>query len=263
MRVLFPLLRSPHLQFPVYIRIGNLSLDPHLVFEALAYFIGFRIYQILRYRQGDAVTRHNRWSIIAAAALGGAIGSKVLYWLEDPTQTFHRWRDVSYLMGGKTIVGGLVGGLIAVEITKRVMGEKQRSGDLFAAPLAFGIAIGRIGCFLEGLPDQTYGTPSSLPWAINLGDGVPRHPVQLYEFVFTLMLGIYLLRFQSTEHESGDTFKIFMVTYLAFRLLIDFIKPGVPLLGLTSIQWTCLLTLFYYAPDIRRWSASRTRLETA
>ena len=32
-----------------------------------------------------------------------------------------------------------------------------------------------------GLPDRTYGTPTSLPWAVDLGDGVGRHPVQVYE----------------------------------------------------------------------------------
>src|SRR5438270_13855458 len=99
-------------------------------------------------------------------------------------------------MGGKTIVGGLLGGRVAEELTKRIIGEKQRTGDLFAAPLCFGIAIGRVGCFLEGLPDQTFGTPSSLPWAVHFGDGVPRHPVQLYDCFFALAVGIFLLLYQ-------------------------------------------------------------------
>jgi hypothetical protein len=91
-------------------------------------------------------------------------------------------------MGGKTIVGALIFGLISVELIKRYIGLRQSTGDLYAIPLALGIAIGRIGCFLTGLSDNTYGTPTNLPWAINFGDGIPRHPTQLYEIIFLIAL---------------------------------------------------------------------------
>jgi phosphatidylglycerol:prolipoprotein diacylglycerol transferase len=91
-------------------------------------------------------------------------------------------------MGGKTIVGALIGGLITVELMKRYIGLRTSTGDLYAIPLAVGIAIGRIGCFLTGLSDNTYGTASNLPWAIDFGDGIPRHPTQLYEIAFLLLL---------------------------------------------------------------------------
>jgi phosphatidylglycerol:prolipoprotein diacylglycerol transferase len=77
---------------------------------------------------------------------------------------------------------------VLVEIVKRSIGLRTSTGDLYAIPLAIGIAIGRIGCFLTGLSDNTYGNPTSLPWAINFGDGIPRHPTQLYEIVFLLAL---------------------------------------------------------------------------
>src|SRR5205085_12566938 len=110
---------------------GHSVLHPHLVFVALGYFLAFRIYQLMRYQQGDPVAHQTRWSVIAAAALGGAVGSKLLYWLEDPVQTIHRWRDMDYMMSGKTVVGGLIGGLVAVEVAKWLAGEKTRTGDLF------------------------------------------------------------------------------------------------------------------------------------
>ena len=48
-------------------------------------------------------------------------------------------------------------------------------------PLCLGIIVGRWGCLFAGLADQTFGVPTGLPWGVDLGDGVPRHPVQIYE----------------------------------------------------------------------------------
>jgi phosphatidylglycerol---prolipoprotein diacylglyceryl transferase len=179
-------------------------------------------------------------------------------------------------MGGKTIVGALVFGLISVELMKRYIGVRQSTGDLYAIPLAIGIAIGRLGCFLTGLSDNTYGTPTNLPWAINFGDGIRRHPTQLYEIIFLLALipllhkivilsGAEVSRSETSAESKdpcphrgrflpGDAFKFFMVAYLSFRLLCDFIKPYPRIfLGLQGIQWACLLTLLYYSRDIVRW----------
>jgi phosphatidylglycerol---prolipoprotein diacylglyceryl transferase len=193
-------------------------------------------------------------------------------------------------MGGKTIVGALIFGLISVELFKRYIGVRQSTGDLYAIPLAIGIAIGRIGCFLTGLSDNTYGTPTTLPWAINFGDGIPRHPTQLYEILFLLALTpilykiVILSEAEASRSEAsaeskdpsrddsataparssldpflpGDAFKSFMVAYLSFRFLSDFIKPYPRIfLGLGGIQWACLLTLLYYSRDMARWLRSR------
>jgi prolipoprotein diacylglyceryltransferase len=242
--------------FPVYLELGGLRVHPHWLFEALAYAIAFRVYLALR-RRGDVVDDSARWWVIAAAAAGAALGSKILYWCEDPRLTLAQWTNPAYLMAGKTIVGGLLGGLIAVEWTKRRIGVKTRTGDLFALPLCVGIAIGRVGCFLSGLEDHTSGTPTSLPWGVNFGDGIARHPTQIYEILFVTLLGAFLWRAGKRAHETGDVFKKFMVAYFGFRLLVDFVKPGVPLAGLTAIQWACVAALLFYAPDVWRWMAPR------
>jgi len=157
---------------------------------------------------------------------------------------------VFYLMAGKTIVGGLIGGLIAVEAIKRRLGILRRTGDLFAIPLCIGIAIGRIGCFLSGLSDDTYGIATGLPWGIDFGDGIRRHPVQLYEIVWLGVLAIWLAWLARKPHREGDLFKGFMLGYFGFRLAIDFLKPGVTFAGLTSIQWACVMMLLYYCRDL-------------
>jgi prolipoprotein diacylglyceryltransferase len=237
-------------QFPVYIPLGPLRLHPHAVFEALAYTIGFNLYLRLRRRKGDALADGTRWSIVAAAIAGAAIGSKLLYWFEDPAATWQHLGDPFFLLQGKTIVGGLVGGLLGVEATKLVLGVRDSTGDLFAVPLAIGAAIGRIGCFFTGLSDHTYGVPTALPWGIDFGDGVRRHPTQLYEAVFLAALAVALAKFDKRPHPSGDVFKLFMAGYLSFRVLVDFLKPDVSLGGLSAIQWTAAAVLLYYATAV-------------
>lgn len=246
------------MSYPVHVHLGSIRLHPHWVFETLAYFAGFRLYIWLRKRRGDAVEDSRRWWVIAAAAVGAAVGSKILYWLEDPRLTLAHWNDPGALLGGKTIVGALIGGLLAVEWAKKRMGIARRTGDLFAVPLCIGIAIGRIGCFLTGLDDHTAGVATNLPWGVNFGDGMARHPTQLYETLFVLALGVFLWRRMRLAHAEGDTFKMFMVAYFSFRLLCDFLKPDVRVFaGLSSIQWACAAMLLYYSSDILRWSLGR------
>lgn len=238
------------MSFPVYLPGG---IHPHFVFEAAAYALAFIVYLRLRRRFGDTIGINDRWSVIAAAAVGAALGSKLLSIFEDPHHL---------AFGGKTIIGGLLGGLIAVELTKLAVGVRRPTGDLFAVPIAIGIAIGRIGCFLTGLADNTYGMPSTLPWAVDFGDGIRRHPVQLYESLFALLLALALWRVLHRPHREGDVFKLFMVAYLLWRLAIDFLKPRAPIAGLSTLQWACALCLFYYCPDISRWIWPRPRRET-
>ena len=242
------------MNFPVYLHIGSLRLHPHWAFETLAYAVAFRGYLWMRRKKEDVIDPADRWWVIAAATMGAAVGSKVLYWFETPRLTLQHLRDPAFLLGGKTIVGALIGALMAVEYTKKRLGIIRRTGDLFALPLCVGIAIGRIGCFLTGIEDHTAGVATALPWGVNFGDGVARHPTQLYEVLFALALGAFLWRQMRKPHPEGDIFKFFMVAYFAFRLVCDFLKPDVRVfLALTSIQWACVAMLLYYRGGIVRW----------
>jgi prolipoprotein diacylglyceryltransferase len=224
----------------------------HLIFESLAYLAAFRYYTRQREQTGDFLPPHQRSSIVLAAILGAVAGSKILDWLEDPAFTLAHWREPAYIIGGKTIVGALLGGTLAVELIKKKLGVRRRTGDLFAVPLTLGIMIGRVGCFLNGLSDHTYGNPTSLPWAVDFGDGIPRHPTQLYE-ILALALALPFLRlFEQSEHEEGDVFRVFLFGYLAWRFAIEFIKPDPTFGGLNSIQWVSAAALVWYARDIVR-----------
>ena len=231
------MLASSHAKFMVMLPQPAL----HPLFEALGYTGGYALYRRHRADRGDILSDDRRWWIIAAAAIGALLGSRILGLLEyAPARGFHPRQLFAFTGGGKTIVGGLLGGWLAVELLKRFAHIRSRTGDLFAVPLCIGIAIGRIGCFFAGLADDTCGTPTTLPWGINFGDNISRHPTQLYEFVFLLLLALALHRFNARPHREGLTFRLFMASYLLWRLLIDFIKPQPLFHGLNAIQWACL-----------------------
>lgn len=223
------------------------SFAVHQLFEIAGYVLGMTTYAVQRARRGDVISDESRVTVLAGAALGAMMGARLLFWLCEPAVTAAHWRDLAYLFGGKTIVGGLLGGLIGVELAKRLAGITRSTGDLFVEPLIVAIAVGRIGCFLAGPADHTAGKPTSLPWAIAVADGVPRHPVALYEIAFLIALWP-LLRVIRRRARAGDSFRLFLASYLAFRFFVDFLKPDPPPLvfGLTAIQYACLGGLIYY-----------------
>jgi len=215
----------------------------HPVLEAFAYASGFAVYRRLRARQGDVVDEPHRWTVIAAAAVGGLAGSRLLGLAEQWPTVMQAWKagrmlELLLSPGGKTIVGGLLGGWLGVEIVKRLSGIKQRTGDLFALPLCVGIAVGRVGCLLSGLADDTFGKPTALPWAVNLGDGIGRHPVEVYEILFLGLVGVLVSI--KAELPEGARFRIFLGSYLGWRVAIDFLKPQPLIGGMNLIQWSCL-----------------------
>lgn len=241
----------------VVIQAGPVAISAHLIFESLAYTAGFLIYQRDRRRRGDPIGGPDRSSVIVAAILGAAVGSKLLAWLEDPIAAVRgSW---PLLLGGKTIVGGLLGGTLAVEWVKVRLGITERTGDLFAIPLALAIAIGRLGCFFGGIEDHTYGMPASLPWAVDFGDGTPRHPVQIYEVIFLIALAGTLAFLRRFRLQNGELYRVFLVSYLGWRFAIDFLKPEPSFGGLSSIQWACAGALLWYSRDIAHMLSPRRK----
>lgn len=233
------------MHFPVEFHVLGLKLHAHFVFEALGYAIGFQTYRILRKRRNDEKLDVETFLWVLAGCITGAmLGSKLLAWAESWPEYRARWGDVVFWMGGKTIVGGLIGGWIGVEIVKRILRVRVRTGDLYVVPLCVGMAIGRVGCFLSGLDDHTHGVATSLPWAVDFGDGVRRHPAQLYEILVLVVIavatsiGIHRLRLA-----AGTWFRLFVLSYMLWRFGVEFIKPSWKgYAGLSAIQWASLLT---------------------
>lgn len=233
---------------------------PHVVLELAAYAIGARLYWAARDPAQGAMPFADRLAILAGAICGAALGSKLLYVAQYASalvnQPWTAW------LSGKTIAGGLLGGWAGVELAKRAVGWKASTGDRFVVPFVVALVIGRLGCQLSGAWDLTYGTPTDLPWGWDYGDGVPRHPVAGYE-ALALIAFLVWHRARPATGRPGERFRVFVATYLALRVLLEFLKPPFgPAIGdvivadrhagLTAIQWVCLAGFAVCIASLRR-----------
>ncbi|MCB4807226.1 prolipoprotein diacylglyceryl transferase [Tamlana sp. 62-3] len=235
------------MKIPFEPTVFGFNLNVHLILEYLAFFLAFRFYLFLRKKQIDAINSNNRLSIILGATIGALIGSRVIGFLENPVFDFTK-ENLINLINTKTIMGGLFGGLLGVELAKKIIGETKSSGDLFTFPIMLGIFIGRIGCFLSGVNEFTYGRKTSFFMGMDLGDGLLRHPTSLYELLFLIVLFCGLFYFKNKyKLKNGDLFKWFMIFYFGFRFFIEFLKPNLFLVfGLSTIQLLCVACWLYY-----------------
>ncbi|WP_316794469.1 prolipoprotein diacylglyceryl transferase [Pedobacter frigoris] len=239
------------MNFPIQFELFGQLYHWHYIFELLAFFIGVRLYYFLKKGIADPISDENRLWIMLGAMLGALIGSRVIAVLEDPLALSNLSFDVLYQ--SKTIVGGLLGGLFGVELIKKVIGVNTASGDIYVIPIIVALFIGRIGCFSMGIDEPVYGVPTSFFMGMDLGDGIKRHPVALYEMIYMLLLLLLFYSIRKKQMLNGDRFKLFMVLYFLYRFLIEFIKPYHPLfLNLSSIHWSALFIFLYYYKFINR-----------
>jgi len=126
-----------------------------------------------------------------------------------------------------SVAGALAGGILGVELWKLRHGVRRSTGGAFVLPLCVGIAVGRMGCLFSGLADFTFGTPAHLPWAVDFGDGVGRHPVQAYEaLAMALFAAAYVHgRRVKADWAAEHGFHAFVIYYAAQRFVWEFIKP--------------------------------------
>lgn len=259
------------MQFPVYFYVFGMRIHPHPVMEGIAYAVGLSLHLMIKARigpsggrGGDLAAQRTLWEI-AGAIVGALVGARLLAFAEN-------WRELVALphlgaggvgleqwLGGKTIVGGLIGGWMGVEIAKRCLGIRRRTGDAWVYPLLAAMAIGRIGCFLTGLSDDTYGNHTRLPWGVDFGDG-PRHPTQLYDILALGVMAGILAVYQRRGRlgwNTGKLFRAFMAMYGAWRFFVEFLKPtDKEYLGLSAIQIASLGLCVFSVWSWRRASAA-------
>ena len=220
----------------------------HPVFDGAAWLSGGALGAVLyRWRLKGAISRAaagigpGYFLALGAGAVAGGYLAGSLVSLVGPAPTLSH-----------SIAGMLAGAVAGVEAYKAVRGIKGSTGGAFTGPLALGIVVGRWGCLFAGLPDGTYGRPTSLPWAVDLGDGIGRHPVQVYESAtMAAFLAVYLLGLaRRSPWAMRRGFYVFCAWYGVQRFAWEFLKPyprliGVGAWGLDLFQFIALGLIAY------------------
>ncbi len=223
----------------------------HYLFETLAFIIGIRLYYYRKKNILDEISDENRLWILLGAMVGALIGSRLIAVLESPQ--YLSQVTLMTLYKSKTVVGGFLGGLFGVEIAKKIIKVNIASGDIYVVPIIIAVFVGRIGCFLSGVNEPTFGNETTFFTGMNLGDGLKRHPTALYEMVYMVCLLILFHLIKNKKLINGDRFKMFMVLYFLYRFSVEFIKPYHSLfLYLSSIQWSAIFIFVYYYKFIIR-----------
>jgi len=214
---------------PVLFSAGAFTVTSYAFFVTLGFLAAIALYA---YNVRGKSVGNNGLVIAVSAVVGGIIGAKVPIWIENLPQILAH-PSAPAVFSGRTIVGGLIGGALAVYLVKRRLGITQRLGNYLVPSLAIGIFFGRLGCFFTGC---CYGTPTSLPWGVDFGDHIARHPTQLYEALFAVVL-LFVAQSTLARWEPGRLFSWFMVVYFAWRFAIEFIRVNpVAMFGLTYYQ---------------------------
>jgi hypothetical protein len=212
----------------------------HIVFDLLAWASAAGAGWWVKRRDPEGVARLERVtqpSYFIALAIGALIGA----WFLGSLNSL-RWSNPTL---SHSVGGALAGGIVAVELWKWRAGVSGSTGANFVLPMAVGIMVGRLGCFFSGIADHTYGIATSLPWAVDLGDGLGRHPVQLYEAAAMALFVIWYLTRRTLDPQI--IFYIFIATYATQRFIWEFLKPYPPLMFGLNVFHILMMGLIAYA----------------
>lgn len=231
---------------PVLFNFFDFPVSSYSFFVFLGLVLGIAIYL---YQVKDQKDKDSTYILLFAAVIGGIIGAKVPIWIIN-FNTITSNFDLYAFLSGRTIIGGLIGGIISVIYARSRLGIKKKSGNLFVPALSLSFCVGRIGCLLYGC---CYGKPTNLPWGLNFGDGIRRHPTQIYEILFFLIwfiVSFYLIQ-KKYIIKPGLLFEIFIVSYFTFRFSIEFVRfEPTYLFGLTLAQNVSVLVVLYFLISI-------------
>ncbi len=223
----------------------------------LMFIVAFIIAGLLFYLEArkKGVSQDTVLKILLLILIGAIVGGRLFFVLENLSVFIAKPLSIfAYGLGGETSYGGIILAVLFVWLYLRKNKEINFSQvlDMTAPYLALGLAIARIGCFLNW---DDFGIQSTLPWAIKVGNDIARHPTQLYELIYCgIIFGllIWFKKIKTSGKESGfkrmlnkpgAMFLIFLILYSVFRFFNDFLRVYEHYwLGMATSQWLLILT---------------------
>ena len=241
---------------PVLFQIGNVKLYSYGLMLYLAGFSAVYIAMIRGRKKGlDAkfIPNLGIYSIIV-----GILGAKVLYFftvIPDMKEDFLGTLKSS-LTSGFVVYGGVIAGLIFAYLYCRKNGKHILSYlDLAAPSIAFGQAVGRLGCFLAGCcyghkTDAWYGVV--FPAGGSAPAGVKLFPSQLLSLGLDLINFAILCAFDRKNEKCGRTLSLYMITYSIGRFLVEYTRNDYrgSVMSLSTSQF---ISIFVLAGGVLLW----------
>jgi len=227
------------------IDIGPVTLQSF----GLCFTLGFLAAGALIWKRLGEIGKPKDWSyeMAFAALVGGAVGSRVYFVIQNYSEVEHDLIGNIFSGGGLVWYGGVIGGALAVALWAWWRGFLGLALlDMAAPALALGYAIGRCGCQLSG--DGDYGKPWNGPWAMSYPDGtLPTdrtvHPTPIYE-TLAMGLGAWLLWQLRDRVRAGVLFATYLVYAGTERFLVEFIRRNTEdSIGLTTAQLESLVMI--------------------
>lgn len=235
---------------PVLLQFGDFKLYSFGLMAALAMIVpGLVLVRPLIRRRG--ATADFAYELIVAAAIGGFVGARIYYLIENYAAIKADFWGTAFGGIGFVWYGGLIGGFLAVvgwTLVRRI--PLDIVANAMAPAVAMGYAIGRIGCQLAG--DGDYGKVSGLPWAMGYPHGtVPTppgvrvQPTPIYEVIVMSFVVWILWRLATRYDKSGWwTFGWFLILSAVERFAVEFVRRNpVWFAGLTQPQWMAMVSV--------------------
>lgn len=187
----------------------------------------------------------------------GIIGGRLFHVITHPSDYFFEGADLLAIFriweGGLAIYGALIFGALGAFIGAKRAGVRFTSYlDAVAPGVLLAQAVGRWGNYFN---QELYGTPTDLPWGLEidssnpaypagLPDGVLFHPTFLYESLWSLAgVVILLLADKRFQLRWGKLMGLYLIYYSVGRFWVEAIRidPSEVILGLRINHWSALL----------------------
>ncbi len=169
-----------------------------------------------------APAARKRYGLLQALTLtGAAVGAKLAFLAGDLSWPFApvSWEQV--IFSGRSITGGLLGGLVTAELAKIPLGYRELPNDWFATKLPLSVGVGRVGCLLAGC---CRGVETRSQWSLVYSDGIARFPAQAWELGFQLVaFGVCFVLYRR-RLLRGRVFASYLVAYGLFRVVIEVLR---------------------------------------
>ncbi len=222
---------------PILIELGPVTLYAYGLMMAVSFIVGIQV--SARRAPAFGFTADQMHDSAIPVLVAGLVGSKLLYLVASREALAGGWSAIiPMLRGGFVYYGGVIGGVVGAILWVRRRGLPFLGYcDMVAPGMAFSLALGRLGCFLNGC---CYGKP--VAWGLvfpGLGDGVARHPTQLYELAAATILGLVLLRVPAPPADRrGRVWGWFLAAYAVIRFTIEMLRddPRGPTLASLSVS---------------------------